>query len=117
MESFSIHFNCSTKNDSVILFQGTFDEPETAYHQFLQQTKTSLEGNSFADDNGKFERQYFNLDLKTKIPLAVNLPVNMYKILVRSSITNFEGQTLREPGLLEIGFSINHVTVEYGELI
>jgi len=118
----------TTKNDSIVLFQGTYTSTsadlavrstfsqETEYHQFSQQPKTSSTGGSpLADDNGKFDRQYFNVDLTTKIPLPRSN--TKYKILVRSSITNFEGQTLKEEGLLGIGFDINPVSVEFGELV
>ena len=117
----------STKNDSIILFQGTYStsadlavrstfSQDTTFHQFAQQTKTSSTGgSSLADDNGKFFRQYFNIDLSPKIPLPRSN--TKYKILVSSGITNHEGQTLKAPKSLEIGFDINPVTVEFGELI
>ena len=40
-----------------------------------------------------------------------------YKIIVQTSITSLEGQSIKERKNLDIGFDINPVTVESGELI
>ena len=55
------------------------------------------------------------MDLKTKNPLSRS--GEKYKIIVQTSITNLEGQSIKERKSLDIGFDINPVTVEFGELI
>ena len=118
--------NPPNKNDAIALYQGTFEKNEgqiresfsadTTFHQFTQQPKTSIEGNPQADDKtGVFEKQFFNVDLKTKNPLARS--GEKYKVVVQTSITNLEGQSIKERKNLAIGFSINPVTVEFGELV
>ena len=107
-----------TKNDSIILFQGTFDEEfsaDSTFHQFKPQPKTSRDGSSLADEDGDYEKQFFNVDLKPKNPLKRSK--NNYKILVQTSIINREGQSLKDRHVLNIGFSINPVTVKSGRLI
>jgi hypothetical protein len=117
-----------TKNDSIILFQGTFGEVEkedgqtktefsadSTFHQFKSQPKTSIEGSSIVDEDGNFEKQYFNVDLKPKNPLKRSK--ENYKILVQTSIINREGISLKTSKHLTIGFSINPVIVESGRLI
>ena len=69
------------------------------------------------DDRGVFEKEFFNLDLKTKVPMLRPEGETTYKILVQTSIRNFEGQPIKERKNLNIGFGINPVTVEFGELI
>ena len=118
--------NSPTKNDAIVLYQGTFGAVEgeirssfsadTTFHQFSQQPKTSMEGDSHADEKtGEFKKQFFNVDLKTKNPLSRS--GEKYKIIVQTSITNLEGQSIKERKSLDIGFDINPVTVEFGELI
>ena len=110
-----------TKNDSIILFNGTFDDEEdtfsadSTFHQFKPQPKTSLVGSSSADKDGNFEKQFFNIDLVPKNPLKRTK--DKYKIVVKSSIINREGQSLKSRYTLETGFSIKPVTVESGRLI
>jgi len=119
-EDNSVH----TKNDAIILFQGTYDQEkstgdkfseDSVFHQFVSQTRTSTVGSRSANDNGKFEKQYFNIDLKPKNPLKRS--DKKYKIIIQTSIINLEGISLKERHMLEIGFSINPVTVDSGELI
>ena len=55
------------------------------------------------------------MDLKSKVPLTRSN--EKYKILVQRGITNLEGQSLREKKMLNIGFDIHPVTVEFGELV
>jgi hypothetical protein len=113
-----------TKNDSIILFQGTYDQEESTadkfsedsvFHQFVTQPRTSMIGSSLPDEDGNYEKQYFNIDLKPKKPLKRSN--DKYKIIVQTSIINPEGIALRERAILEIGFSINPVTVSSGELV
>ena len=116
----------STKNDSIILFQGTYNEEESvgnkfsqdaSFHQFVTRPKTRIVGKGNADKDGKFEKQYFNVDLKPKNPLKRCTDKNKYKILIQSSIVNQEGQSLKERYKLNIGFSINPVTVDFGGFV
>ena len=116
-----------TENDAIVLYQGTFGDiagkirpgfsADTSYFQFSQQPTTSLEASPPADDRGVFEKEFFNLDLKTKVPMLRPEGETTYKILVQTSIRNFEGQPIKERKNLNIGFGINPVTVEFGELI
>jgi len=121
-----IFANAPTENDTVVLYQGTSSlslvskavsfSDDTSFHQFDQQPKTSIEGDAHADEEtGKFKQQFFNVDLKSKVPLTRSN--EKYKILVQRGITNLEGQSLREKKMLNIGFDIHPVTVEFGELV
>jgi len=116
-----------TKNDAIALYQGTFGANEgitrssfsadTTFYQFSQQPKTSFEASSPADENGIFEKEFFNIDLKTKDPMPRTSTTNLYKVVVQTSIISLEGQSIKERKNLNIGFDINPVTVESGELI
>ena len=55
--------------------------------------------------------------LKPKNPLKRCTDKNKYKILIQSSIVNQEGQSLKERYKLNIGFSINPVTVDFGGFV
>jgi hypothetical protein len=119
-EDNSVH----TKNDAIILFQGTYDQEkstgdkfseDSVFHQFVSQPKTSIEGTALADEDGDYEKQFFNVDLKPKNPLKRS--DEKYKIIIQTSIINLEGISLKDRHMLEIGFSINPVTVDSGELI
>jgi len=114
-----------TRNDSIVLYQGTVDEDETetgkefsqdsVYHQFVSQPKYRMEGKSTSDEDGNFVKQFFNVDLKPKTPLKrSSIP---YKIIVKTSIVNSEGQTLKKQYALNLGFFIDPVTVQIGKLI
>jgi len=112
-----------TKNDTIALYQGTYGgdairpsfSVDATFYQLSQQPNTSFEASPPADEKGIFEKEYFNVDLKTKDPIPRS--GDLYKILVQTSITSLEGQSLRERKNLSIGFDINPVTVESGELI
>jgi len=112
-----------TKNDTIALYQGTYGgdairpsfSVDATFYQLSQQPNTSFEASPPADEKGIFEKEYFNVDLKTKDPIPRS--GDLYKILVQTSITSLEGQTIRERKNLSIGFDINPVTVESGELI
>ena len=115
-----------TKNDSIVLFQGTYDESkkssqrfshDSTFHQFLKQPKTNMVGRSTADEDGDFEKQYFNVDLKPKNPLKRSAVDQKYKLVIQTSIINQEGLSLKKRHALEIGFMIKPVTVVFGELI
>ena len=116
-----------TKNDAIALYRGTFGVNEgiirssfsadTTFYQFSQQPKTSFEASSPADENGIFEKEFFNIDLKTKDPMPRTSTTDLYKVVVQTSIISLEGQSIKERKNLNIGFDINPVTVESGELI
>ena len=74
-----------------------------------------MDGSSLANDNGDFVKQFFNVDLRPKNPLKRS--DENYKIVVQTGITNSEGVSLTKRYILEIGFSINPVTVISGELV
>ena len=108
--------NYKTFTDTVVLFQGTYEgglgvnkfSSDTVFHQLDQQFSAELVG-------GEFERQYFYVDLKPKNPLPRS--DTKYKMLIKRSIINAEGQTLKESFVLTTGFSINPATVLSGSLI
>ncbi len=116
-----------TKNDAIALYRGTFGANEgiirssfsadTTFYQFSQQPKTSFEASPPADENGIFEKEFFNIDLKTKDPMPRTSTTDLYKVVVQTSIISLEGQSIKERKNLNIGFDINPVTVEFGELI
>jgi hypothetical protein len=116
-----------TKNDAIALYRGTFGANEgiirssfsadTTFYQFSQQPKTSFEASLPADENGIFEKEFFNIDLKTKDPMPRTSTTDLYKVVVQTSIISLEGQSIKERKNLNIGFDINPVTVEFGELI
>ena len=117
------NISVQTKNDSIVLFQGTFDASLTdpfsadcSFHQFYSQPRTSLVGGAIADKKtGKYEPQYFNVDLKPRFGLKrSNLK---YKVLVKKSVLSNEGISMKEDYVLETGFSINPVTLESGKLV
>tara|TARA_B100000809_G_scaffold247976_1_gene277596 strand:+ start:1511 stop:4888 length:3378 start_codon:yes stop_codon:yes gene_type:complete len=116
----------TSENDPIVLYHGTYGPSSTGigrsafsadatFHQFARQPKTSFEASPPADEKGIFEREFYNVDLKTLKPMTRS--GEFYKIIVQTSITNQEGQTLKDRKNLDIGFKINPVTVDFGELI
>lgn len=126
----------STKNDSIVLFQGTLyafdpDQPQSqiggpttpttltwgtdnSYHQFDTQFKSELEGGEQISDS-KFAPSFFHVYLKPKKSLSRSN--DKYKMYIKRSIINAEGQTLSDDFQLKIGFSIKPATVLKGSLI
>jgi len=108
-----------TIDDSIVLFQGTYERnqdsgrmewgADNVYYQFDIQFGTSASG------GGEGVQQFFNIDLRPKLPLARS--TSKYKVLVRSTILNEESQSLRREKVTSIGFDVQPVRVLSGSLV
>lgn len=105
----------NTSGDPIVLFQGNYDPDANADEQFSDSVFFELEQQpKFSFSGGGQDRGFFNIDIKSKIPLPRSN--TRYKLLIKQSIVNTEGLPAFR-FLFDVGFTINPIRVESGSLV